>query len=58
MLKNGLLKGKRILVTGGGTGLGTGGNFYAYRSYDDSGWANVRESIRLQDNKDKLRRSA
>ncbi len=43
----------QILTIDGGNALATGGNFYAYRSYDDADWTRIRETIRAQDNKDK-----
>jgi NAD(P)-dependent dehydrogenase (short-subunit alcohol dehydrogenase family) len=48
----------QIITIDGGNSLATGGNFYAYRAYDDADWARIRESIRAQDNKDKLQRAA
>jgi len=43
----------QILTIDGGNAIATGGNFYAYRSYEDEDWARIRDTIRAQDNKDK-----
>lgn len=43
----------QIITIDGGNALATGGNFYAYRSYEDEDWARIRETIRTQDQKDK-----
>ncbi|MDM0111399.1 SDR family oxidoreductase [Variovorax sp. J22R133] len=43
----------QILTIDGGNAIATGGNFYAYRSYDDGDWARIRDNIRSQDQKDK-----
>lgn len=43
----------QILTIDGGNALATGGNFYAYRSYEDEDWARIRDNIRAQDKKDK-----
>jgi len=48
----------QIITIDGGNSLATGGNFYGYRTNGDEDWARIRESIRVQDNKDKLRRVA
>ncbi len=48
----------QILTIDGGNALATGGNFYAYRSYEDEDWARIRENIRAQDRKDKQVRVA
>jgi NAD(P)-dependent dehydrogenase (short-subunit alcohol dehydrogenase family) len=48
----------QILTIDGGNALATGGNFYAYRSYEDEDWARIRDNIRAQDQKDKQARAA
>lgn len=48
----------QILTIDGGNALATGGNFYAYRSYEDDDWARIRDNIRAQDQKDKQVRAA
>jgi hypothetical protein len=48
----------QVITIDGGNSLATGGNFYAYRSNDDEDWIKIRETIRLQDQKDKQRRNA
>jgi hypothetical protein len=48
----------QIITIDGGNSLATGGNFYGYRTNGDEDWARIRESIRAQDDKDKLRRVA
>jgi NAD(P)-dependent dehydrogenase (short-subunit alcohol dehydrogenase family) len=48
----------QIVTIDGGNSMATGGNFYAYRAYEDEDWARVRESIRSQDEKDKLGKAA
>ena len=48
----------QVITIDGGNSLATGGNFYAYRSYEDDDWARVRESIRSQDEKDRQVRNA
>lgn len=47
----------QIITIDGGNALATGGNFYAYRSYEDEDWARIRENIRAQDQKDKQARA-
>lgn len=47
----------QILTIDGGNALATGGNFYAYRSYEDDDWARIRENIRAQDRKDRPARA-
>jgi len=46
----------QILTIDGGNALATGGNFYAYRSYDDEDWGRIRDTIRTQDLKDRVGR--
>ena len=48
----------QVITIDGGNSLATGGNFYAYRSYEDDDWARVRESIRSQDEKDRQTRDS
>jgi NAD(P)-dependent dehydrogenase (short-subunit alcohol dehydrogenase family) len=48
----------QILTIDGGNALATGGNFYAYRSYDDADWTRIRDNIRAQDQMDKQVRAA
>ena len=48
----------QVITIDGGNSLATGGNFYAYRSYEDDDWARVRETIRSQDEKDRQSRDA
>ncbi|MES2185755.1 MAG: SDR family oxidoreductase [Pseudomonadota bacterium] len=43
----------QIITIDGGNALATGGNFYAYRNYEDEDWTRIRETIRAQDQKDK-----
>jgi NAD(P)-dependent dehydrogenase (short-subunit alcohol dehydrogenase family) len=47
----------QVLTIDGANSLATGGNFYNYRGYTDDDWAQMRESIRAQDAKDKASRS-
>ena len=73
MFKDDLLKDKRILVTGGGTGLGKemathfakhgaqylsgGGTFSNLSELSDNDWTEIRDIIRKANNKDKKNRS-
>ncbi|MDZ4380691.1 MAG: hypothetical protein U0942_05055 [Parvibaculum sp.] len=50
MFRDGLLKGKRILVTGGG-------NFSRLSKLSDEEWNDMREMIRSANDKDKAQRS-
>lgn len=43
----------QVITIDGGNALATGGNFYAYRSYEDADWERIRDTIRAQDRKDK-----
>ena len=47
----------QIVTIDGGNALATGGNFYAYRAYEDEDWARIRDNIRAQDKKDKEARA-
>jgi len=47
----------QILTIDGGNAIATGGNFYAYRSYEDEDWARIRDNIRAKDKKDKQARA-
>ena len=47
MFKDGLLKGKRILITGGGTGLD---------GLTDTDWERMRAKIKAQNDKDRVGR--
>jgi NAD(P)-dependent dehydrogenase (short-subunit alcohol dehydrogenase family) len=48
----------QIISIDGGNSLATGGNFYAYRNNTDDEWAHMRDTIRLQDVKDRQMRTA
>jgi NAD(P)-dependent dehydrogenase (short-subunit alcohol dehydrogenase family) len=48
----------QVITIDGGNSLATGGNFYNYRTHNDEDWARIRETIRVQDNKDKQQRAA
>ena len=57
MFKDGLLKGKRILITGGGTGLGK--EIAAkYLQLGAEHWERMRSMIKAQNEKDRAGRSA
>lgn len=50
------LNGETIAMDGG-QGLATGGNYYELRSWTDAQWAEAREAIKAQNEKDKAARS-
>lgn len=59
MFKDGLLKGKRILITGGGTGhLANGASFSELDKLSDADWERMRAKIKAQNEKDRAGRGA
>jgi NAD(P)-dependent dehydrogenase (short-subunit alcohol dehydrogenase family) len=47
----------QVITIDGANSLATGGNFYNYRTYEDSDWTRVRETIRAQDARDRAQRN-